>query len=184
MQVFRDLDKAREYYSQALESYPEHDTVGRAQCLAQLGAVALQRLKEELGGAQRDDVMHDFFYEAVEYYTAVLRATPVDDLVELAQVHNQLGVAYQYAVDGAEQAYEHFRQAVHYNDLAQETYEAVVTRMNAVQVLDRLERFEEALIFAREAIATIESTGMNFEHSDHLRTLAADIERRIARSGG
>jgi tetratricopeptide (TPR) repeat protein len=90
---------------------------------------------------QRDDVMHDFFYEAVEYYTAVLHATPVDDLVELAQVHNQLGVAYQYAVDGAEQAYEHFRQAVDYNDLAQETYEAVVTRMNAAQMLDRLERF-------------------------------------------
>jgi len=175
--TLRDLDRAEDYYGQSLESYPAHDTVGRMQCLGQLGAVALQRLKDELYGARRDLVLVAFFDKAVDYYQQVLAITPAEDLVDLAQVHNQLGVTYQYTADGAGEAFEHFRLAVHFYDLSQETYESVSARMNAAQILQRLHRPEEALIFAEEAVAIIESTGIQFEYLDVLQSLVSELKK-------
>src|SRR5262249_38248527 len=119
----RDLSKARTYYEAAYESYPEHDEVSRVQCIAQLGSVALQHLKDELGGKNRPEVLSEYLDSAIESYEAVLRRTRADDILGLAHVHNQLGVAYQYLEDEQEAAFEHFRVAIESFDRAGESYE-------------------------------------------------------------
>ena len=42
----KDLGKAADYYTAAYNSYPDHDGLARGQCLAQLGAVSLELLRD------------------------------------------------------------------------------------------------------------------------------------------
>lgn len=179
LESLRDLDKAEYYYSQSYASYPEHDSVSRAQCLAQLGSVALQRLKDELGGEQRPRLLTEYFDVALARYEEVLAMTSHDDILELAEVHNQLGVVHQYISDGAERAFEHFRLAVHYFDLSQETYQAASTRNNAAHVLERLGRFHEALAFATEALAVFDDLDSASDLTEHVRRLVRKLEREV-----
>jgi tetratricopeptide (TPR) repeat protein len=176
LESLRDLDKAEYYYSQSYASYPEHDTVSRAQCLAQLGSVALQRFKDELGGAKRPDLLTDYVEIALERYEEALVMTRQDNVVDLAGIHNHIGIVYQYLPDGAERALEHFRLAVRYFELSHEIYEAASTRNNAARVLKRLGRFDEALAFAIEALAVFEDIDPASEVTDHIRTLVAELQ--------
>jgi len=180
--ILRNLEKAEECYTKAYESYPEHDHVSRSQCVAQLGSVALQRLKDELGGQQRPEVLSSHLDAALEYYETVLRGIAPDDILSLAEVHNQLGVAHQYLKEEQGTAFEHFRMAIEYFDRAAESYGAASARNNAAQVLQTLHRFNEAIVLAREALATFESFDANAPLAIHLRDLVAELERDLARS--
>jgi tetratricopeptide (TPR) repeat protein len=178
--MLRDLERAEEFYRRAYESYPEPDDASRLQCLAQLGSVALQRLKDELGGQQRPEALSSHLDAALEYYETVLRGMAPDDILGLADVHNQLGVAFQYLEDEQNTAFEHFRMAIEYFDQAGESYEAASSRNNAAQVLRTLRRYNEAIVLAREALAAFESFDPGALLAIHLRQLVARLEHDIA----
>ena len=175
----RDLAKAEEYYAKAYDSYPEQDDVSRVQCLGQLGSIALERLKDELKGKKRQAVLHKHRDAAVGWYKRALNGTPQGDLLGLANVHNQLGVAYQYLADEQDTAFEHFRLAIEYFDQAGESYEAAAARNNAAQVLQTSHRIEEALVLAREALATFGSLDPGSPLTIHVQGLVVRLERDI-----
>lgn len=172
----KDLQKAESYYAAAYESYPEHDEVSRSQCVAQLGSVALQHLKFELDGDRRPQMLSEYLDSALDYYQTVLQLTRADDILGLADVHNQLGVALQYLEDEQESAFEHFRLAIQFFDRAGESYEAASARNNAAQTLHTLNRLDEALVLAREALATFQSVDADAPLTIHVRHLIARIE--------
>jgi tetratricopeptide (TPR) repeat protein len=176
--ALRDLDKSEESYRRALDLYPEYDRVSRRQCVAQLGSVRLQRVKDEIETLKRPDVITNYLNTAIEYYEWVLGDTPPDDILGLADVHNQLGIAYQYDADEQNTAFDHFRQATEYSDLAGESYQAASSRNNAVLSLERLDRIDEAIVFAREALATFEALDPDSPLATHLRRLVSKLERK------
>lgn len=178
--AIRDLARAEQYYRQAFDRYTAVDTSSRFQCVAQLGAVALQRLKDEFSGEQRQDVLASHVDDALASYHEVLEHTAPDDILGLANVHNQLGVAYQYIAHEQELAFEHFRLAIEYFDRAGESYEAATARNNAAQSLQRLHRYAEALVLAREALATLESSDPTDGIVAHVRKLVADLQGAVA----
>jgi len=181
--ALRELDRGAEAYREAYRLYPENDYVSRRQCLAQLGSLELARLKIELDGERRPEVLSNHLDAALRWYGEVLRNTASNDILGLAQAHNQLGVAYQYMKEEQGAAFEHFRRAIEYFDEAGESYEAASARNNAAQVLMTLQRFSEAAVLAHEALTTFESFDPSAPLTVHLRRLIARIERDTACNG-
>lgn len=174
--ALRDLDQSERWYRYALELYPENDTLSRRQCLAQLASVELQRVNDEMETSARREVVSGYLDTAISGFEWVLANTSPDDILGLAQIHNQLGVAYQYDADEQETAFEHFRLAIEYFDGAAESYEAASSRNNAVLSLERLNRLEEAIVLAAEALRIFEVLDPDSFLTNHVRGVLLRLE--------
>jgi tetratricopeptide (TPR) repeat protein len=167
----RDLDESAKYYTEAYKSYPEHDSLARAQCLGQLGALSLARLEEGVASNLPERQMLRYLNDSVHYYEDALSMIPSDAIIDLARVHNQLGVVLRFSKTEHLRAVDHFKKAIAFFDMARERLESAIARVNVAQMLAILSRKEEAQEFVKDAIAIFESVNYSGPYLQHARKL-------------
>jgi tetratricopeptide (TPR) repeat protein len=84
-----------------------------------------------------------------------------------------------------EQAVAHYREAIRYDEQAGNLYGAARTRENVALAYARAGRFDDALLFARAALANFEQFGpAAAAEAEQARGLVAQIETDIKKRGG
>jgi hypothetical protein len=138
--LFTSFEQAEQWYWRSLELHDEHDKLGQAGCLGQLGCVARERFKE--AKAEKELLSHINY--ALQYYNKALEMTPSNAVNDLAVIHNQLGGIYYDAGD-LDRALSHSRDSIRYKEVAGNLYSAAGTRYNVALVLIESGRSVDAL---------------------------------------
>jgi tetratricopeptide (TPR) repeat protein len=181
--TLRNLDKAEQWYQKSLALRANDDMLGKSGVLAELGYVAWARFDEARKTGQSFEVLSEHLNVAFEAYQKALQLVPSDAVNELAKCNNQLGQIYREA-GKTEQAVAHYREAIRYFEQAGALYNAAITRENVAIAYAQAGRFEDALLFARAALANYEQFGpAAAAEAEQMRGLVAEIER-LARGGG
>jgi tetratricopeptide (TPR) repeat protein len=169
----RDLDQAEQWYQRRLELTEPHNTLRRAQAIAQLGTVAYERFLESARSGEPAEQQARHLAHAIDAYEQGLQLLPADDVRSLATAHNQLGIVYGYAGD-VDLALRHYRQSIQYKEQGDDHYGAAEARYNTAILLYRAGRYRESLLYARAALRGFEAFG------DIMR--AASVRQLIAKS--
>jgi tetratricopeptide (TPR) repeat protein len=176
--ALRDLGQAQHWHQHALDLVPEHDRVGRAQCLGQLARVALDRFREARDAGQPEPVLLGHLNTALDGYRQALDLFPADDAQDLATVHNQLGIIYHEAGD-ARRALHHYQQAIKFKEARGDIYGAGQTRQNIALLLQADGRPGDALHYARAALDNFQQVGSGAAAAAvHAEQFVADLESR------
>lgn len=174
----RNLGKAADYYAAAYNSYPDHDALARGQCLAQLGAVSLELLRDSHDNGAAEPVMLRHLDDAIRYYETALELEPPDAIANLALTHNQLGAAYQYSRTDQSKALEHFKKAMHYYAQAGQWLGEAGACLNAAQVLLRLTKPHDAKDYASECLKILESANYSGPEITRAKSILTQIEKK------
>jgi len=150
--TLRNLDQAERWYQRSLEMHYEHDRLGRARCLVQLGAVAFERSKEV---ATAEELLQHL-NNALQRYQQALGMLPPDAVGDLAVLHDRLGTIL--ITSNFDRASSHFREAIRYAEMQDNIYEAAITRHKFALALAFAGRFEDALDYARAALHNFETS--------------------------
>jgi tetratricopeptide (TPR) repeat protein len=180
--ALRDLAQAEYWYKRDLELTPESDRLGRGKTQGSLGLVARERFKEALQAGEPEAVLREHLNAALQAYQQKQQLDPPDAVDEWAITHNQLGVIYRQAGQ-TEQAVAHYRESIRYKEQAGNLYGAAGTRYNVAATYAQAGRFDDALLFARAALANFEQFGPAAgDWIERARGLVAEIEQ--AAGGG
>jgi tetratricopeptide (TPR) repeat protein len=171
-----DLDKAEDFYRKTFDSYPETDSLARAQALGQIGAVYLKRVEKRSQRTINSGKAHEELDNAIACYEAALELLPQDAFNDLIIVHNQLGASYRFYRDGQETALDHFKRAMRFADNLGDQMMSAGTRSNIALILHNLSRNQEAGIYAAEALTL-------YEDIDPKATLIPQLKEFIAEGG-
>ena len=178
--VIQDLDQAEVWYRRSLNLRPEHDKLARGQCLAQLGSLALKRLTKAKRSDSADEVLIKEFTAAVDFYKQALELIPVEAVGDIANLHNQLGIAYANSRKHLDLAIEHLQEALRSFEALGEQHMAGGVRNNLAMILLAAGRVAEARDYAEAAITTLEKCRVP---SDELirsaKNVRRDAERRL-----
>jgi tetratricopeptide (TPR) repeat protein len=181
--ALRDLAQAEQWYRRSLELRAEGDRLGRGGVQAQLGLVAYERFNEARQAGEPEAVLAKHLNAALHAYQQALGMVPPDAVNERATIHNALGAIYRNAGQ-TEQAVAHYREAIRYDEQAGNLYGAATTRYNVALAYAQAGRFEDALLFARAALANFEQFGpAAADRVERARGLVAEYEQ-AARGGG
>jgi tetratricopeptide (TPR) repeat protein len=179
----RDLAQAEQWYQRSLELRAEGDQLGRGRVQGQLGLVARERFKEARQAGEPEAVLLEHLNAALQAYQQKQQLDPPDAVDERAITHNQLGNIYHEAGQ-TEQAVAHYRESIRYEEMQGNLYGAARTRYNVALAYAQAGRFEDALLFARAALANFEQFGPAAgDMAERARGLVAEYER-AARGGG
>jgi tetratricopeptide (TPR) repeat protein len=179
----RDLAQAEQWYKRGLELTPESDTLTRGKGQGSLGYVAWERFEEARQANESADVLAEHLNAALQAYQQALDMMPPDAVNERATIHNALGNIYGEAGQ-TEQAVAHYRESIRYKEQAGNLYGAATTRYNVAIAYAQAGRFEDALLFARAALANFEEFGPAAAADiEDARRLVAKYEQ-AARGGG
>jgi tetratricopeptide (TPR) repeat protein len=156
--ALRDLDQAQHWYQRRLELLGEHDTLGRARTVGQLGNIAHERFKDaRKAGASKQQLLAHLNDSASAYHQA-LELFPDDATNELGLTHQALGGLYGYRNDIA-RALSHYQNALRYFERGDNRYEAGRTCRNAAITLAEAGRLEDALHYAQAALRDYQAIG-------------------------
>jgi tetratricopeptide (TPR) repeat protein len=174
----RDLDQAQHLYQQAMELFDEHDTLGRANVLGELGGVAYLRfLDAQAAGADEEELL-GYLNDAAGAYREELDMIPADAVNEHAVAHNQLGLIYSEVGD-TDQALGHYLKSIQYEERQGNTYGAGQSRYAASRALAEAGRRHDALLYARAALRDYETVGPGAAPAaDEARQLITDLQRK------
>ena len=153
--TLRDLDQAERWYQRSLEMHDEHDWLGRARCLVQLGDVAFERSKEAL--TVEEPLPH--LNNALQRYQQALDILPPDAVEDLAVLHERLGTITIMVTSDFDRASSHYREAIRYAEMQDNIYGAAITRRKFAIALAFAGRFEGALDYARAALRNFKTYG-------------------------
>jgi tetratricopeptide (TPR) repeat protein len=174
----RDLDQAEHWYRRALDLTAEHDDVRRARRVAQLGDVARERFLDAHRAGASTDVLVRHLNDATDAYHQSFDLTPIDQVIDRAITHNQLGVVYAYG-GRLDTALHHYRQAIRTYEDAGDRYHAGQVRYNVARALAAAGQPDQALLYAHAALRDYEPYGASAAADvDDTRKLIAAIERR------
>ena len=177
--ALRDLAKAADYYSAAYNSYPDHDALARGQCLAQLGAVSLELLRDSQDKGEAEAVVLNHLNDAIRYYETALELEPADAIANLALTHNKLGAAYQYSRTEQSKAAEHFKKAVHYFAECGQWFGQAGACLNAAQVLLRFADPHQAKDYASEGLRILELSHYFGPELARAKSMLTAIDKKI-----
>jgi tetratricopeptide (TPR) repeat protein len=178
--ALRDLDEAERWYQRGLELTDEHDQLGRAKMISQLGNVAYQRFKQARTARQPADVCAAHLDTALERYLDALALTPKDAVLDRAVAHHQLGNIYD-AAGQLDLALHHYRQSLALHEQAGDRHGAGQTRHNIAITLANAERFAEARLYAQAALRDYEACGPSAtDDAETTRRLLALIDQAEA----
>jgi tetratricopeptide (TPR) repeat protein len=184
MPALRDLAQAEQWYQRDLELTPESDRLGRGKTQGQLGYVAYERFTEARQAGEPEAVLLEHLNAALHAYQQALGMLPPDEVDTRATFHNQLGNIYNEAGQ-TEQAVAHYREGIRFFEQAGALYNAAITRENVAIAYAQAGRFEDALLFARAALANFEQFGpAAADRVEQARQVIAWIEQQAARGGG
>jgi tetratricopeptide (TPR) repeat protein len=176
----RDLNEAERWYRRSLDLREPHDGLGRGRCLGQLGSVTLGQLEEAKKVELSEDELLRFANQALGFYHEALELLPPNAVNDLAVTHNQIGSTYD-EVGNLDQALRHWRESIRYEEVAGHHYGAGRTRYNIALALANHGRLDEALIYARAALADFEPYGAGAAADiEDAQRLIAGIERAQA----
>ena len=154
----RNLDEAERWYRRSLDLLPPGDTLGRGQCLGNIGNLMWERFLDARSTGRPAEELSRFLTDAVGSYEESLRLTPETAVIERGVTHNQLGNVYLNAGD-TDRALHHYRQDIRYCEQADDFYGAGQTRFNVALTLFRANRTQDARAYAVAALANYESFG-------------------------
>ncbi len=176
----RDLPSAEKWYCTGLNLMSETDRLGRANFLAQLGRVAHERFLEGRKAGQPEATLADHLRAALRFYHLALQMTPAETIGQLATIHNQLGVVYWNA-GHLDRALHHYRQSIHFKELAGEIHGAANSRYNVALALRNAGRFADAKDYALAALRNYQTYGASAQE-DVQKTLEliAAIDKSIS----
>lgn len=171
----RNLERAEESYSKALEFYPEQDALARAQCLAQLAFVSIERLRKRRAEKAPKRELLGLLNHAVGTYQRALEMMPPDAFGDLANLHNQIGTALLFDPSQQEDALYHLRLACQYSAAVGQYFECATSRANMAQLLAMMGRHEEAAAAAAQALSEFQAIG-------EVAQAAPQLERIVRRA--
>ena len=156
--ALRDLGQAEHWYRRGLELIEDHDTLGRARTIGQLGAVAYERFLDARRAGEPAGQQARHLTDAATAYQQALDMLPPDAIGDLAVAHHQLGSIYRYAGD-TDGALRHYQQAIQYHERQDNRYGAGQSRFNAAVALADAGRNREALLYAQAALRDFQAVG-------------------------
>jgi tetratricopeptide (TPR) repeat protein len=172
----RDLDRAEHWYRRDLELGEDHDTLGRAKTIAQLGSVAYERFLDALQAEEPAGQQSRHLTHAANFYHQALDLLPPDAIDSLAVFHTQLGSIYHYA-GHSDDSLDHYQQAIRYNEWQDDRYSAGQSRHNAALTLAADGRNREALLYAQAALRDFQAVGPGAaDMADRAGQLIAQLE--------
>ena len=181
--AIRDLAKAEQWYRRSLELRHEQDRQGRGKCLAQIGAVAIERFRESRDAGEPQAELMRQINEAVQSYQQMIELFPDNAVNELAVAHNQLGMIYRNVGD-LDRALSHYRESIRLKEAAGNTYAAATTRYNVALALLQSNRLSDAREYARAALRDFQSyDDRAAEMIARTGQLLAHIEQAIQEQG-
>jgi len=154
----RDLDQAEYWLRHSLGLRLESDRYGQAIAWGALGGVALERLDEAIGAGEAVPVLVEHINDALRDYHQCLRLAPEDDHETRGKAEHQLGTAYA-RVGQTDEALLHYQRSIRHKEARGEIYAAGGTRYNIATVLAIVSRFDDALHYARAALANFRQVG-------------------------
>jgi tetratricopeptide (TPR) repeat protein len=178
--ALRDLDQAEHWYRRYLELLDEHDTLGRALGIGQLGNLAYERLNDARAAGAPDEQLLRHLNDAADAYHKKLGLLPDNAVGELAVTHHGLGTIYGDAGDIAT-ALGHFQRAISYRERQDDRYGAGWARLNAALTLAQAGRRQDALLYARAALRDYDAVGPGAaSRADQARQLVTELEQEPA----
>ncbi len=109
---------------------------------------------------------------------------PSNAVNDLGVTHHQLGTVYSSANE-LDQALYHFREAIRYEEAANNVHSASETRFNVALMLARAGRFEDALDYAHAVLRGFESYGDRAaENIQQAQKLIAQIDDDMKKAQG
>jgi tetratricopeptide (TPR) repeat protein len=136
--------------------------MGRAECLGQLGKVAMRRFQGARRAKQPEAVLLRHVNDALRFYHQALEMTPPDAIGQLAVIHNALGTICGDA-DQLDRALHHYRESIRLDESAGDLYGAAVTRYNVATDLSNAGRFPDARDYAHAALRNFQTYGAGAE---------------------
>lgn len=156
--AIRNLAKAEQWLKRSLMLRDEHDKLGRAKCLQHMGFLAYERFDDAMKAKNPEEELLKYLNAALQFYQQALDMLPQDAVSSLSVTHNMLGVIYMLVGD-KERAVKHYRDAIRYNELQGNLYQAGMTRYNVAFALVVAGRFDDALEYASAASRNFETCG-------------------------
>lgn len=129
IEAIRDLAESERHYRNAYSNYAESDALPRAQCLAQIAMIWLDRLEESQQGKLTAKLKQQLD-AAVEQCERALQMMPADAWGDIGNLHNQLANALRLDPSRHEEALEHYRHSCQYAIAVGRYYEAATARGN------------------------------------------------------
>jgi tetratricopeptide (TPR) repeat protein len=178
--ALRDLDQAQRWYQHRAGLLESRDTLGQARSIGQLGNIALERFRDAQAAGADEETLLGYLNDAASAHHQKLGMLPPDEVNEHAVAHNQLGNIHAEA-GHTDQALGHYRKAIHYDELQDNTYGAGQTRFNAALTLARAGRTHDALLYARAALRDFQTLGPGATtNADTAQQLITELEREPA----
>ena len=153
-----DFDRAEARYRRSLDLRPAHDNLSRAQCLVQLGTVALRRLEDGEKSSSPSDVLDAYFASAIDFYKQALATVPPDAVDGIAVIRNQLAAVYSRSANHLHLAIEQLREVIRCCEVTGDQKMAGGARNNLAWTFFNAGRFAEAREFAQSALSILESS--------------------------
>jgi tetratricopeptide (TPR) repeat protein len=176
--ALRDLSQAEHWYQRRFELLDEHDTLGRARTIGELGNIAHERFldAQEAGADEQQLLRH--LNDSAEAYLEMLDMLPADAVDEHAIAHHSLGNAHADAGQ-LDTALGHFQQAIRYRERQDDRYGAGWIRARAALALADAGRVQDALLFAQAAFRDYEAVGAGAaDEVAGVREFIAELEQR------
>ncbi|MCW2249255.1 tetratricopeptide (TPR) repeat protein [Azospirillum fermentarium] len=154
----QDLAAAEAAYRESLERHVEDDRLGRAKCYGQLGIVAWRRFEIMRRAGVDWNIQVGQLRAAVNSHHQALILFPSDAHIGRAVTHSFLGAIFSTLGDH-DAAINHFQKSIYYRELEGNYYFVAESRYNLAIVFCESHRFEDALDYARVALAFYETLG-------------------------
>ncbi|MFT4555377.1 MAG: tetratricopeptide (TPR) repeat protein [Planctomycetaceae bacterium] len=181
--AIRDLAKAEQWYRRSLELRDEQDRQSRGGCLAQIGALAIERFRESQKAGEPESELLRHVNEAVQSYQQALELLPDNAVKDLTVAHGALAVIFSEIGD-ADRALPHYRDAIRFTEPTGNQFQAGQIRFNVAIALLQSRRLSDAQQYALAALRDFQSYGDRAaDMTAKTKQLLADIEQAIQEQG-
>jgi hypothetical protein len=155
----QDLQMARRWIKKSLSLRAEADHLGRGQTMALFARVSLEKIIKGQKENRPAPEQVGYINEGLGYLFDALDLLPEEAHGELGFIHETIGHLYFQSANAVDTALEHYDQAIHHKEQAQDGYGAAKASFNAAVALFLLTRFELGRGYALRALSGFEALG-------------------------
>ena len=176
----RDLDQAQRWHQRDLDLTPEQDHINLAATHNSLAAVAFERFRDAQAAGASTRQLRALLEQARAGHQHALDLLPEDHHNYRAAVHRQLGNIHSANAE-VPRAVGHYQQSIRHAETRGDTYGAGATRCNIALLLAENGRADEALHYARAALANFQQVGPGAAAvAGQAEALIKELERILA----
>jgi len=174
----RDLSQAERWYQRRFKLLDEHDVLGRARTIGEIGNIAHERFRDARDAGADQELLLRHLNDSAAAYTEMLGMLPADAVEEHAVAYHSLGNAHADAGQ-VDTALGHFQQAIRYRERQDDRYGAGWIRARAALALHDAGRVQDALLYAQAALRDYEAVGSGAAaEAAGVRRLITELDRR------